>query len=183
MNNEETTPVITPASRRDRCFAFLIDQAFASALGIGFFYLTFSDQNPDVHRIIQAQLVVALSFLFKDVFGRSPGKALFDLRIVRADDYSRRANPFLTIFRNILGFFFAIEALVILFNKHGQRIADMATGTTVVMVHSKETNHSVKELIGEVTDDAAESTTCLECHTEIPSGQSLCPNCGWTYKR
>lgn len=159
----------------DRLYAFVID--FVIIFFIPYMIISASGLLLDNIGFIILRWIFLLLFV-KDLTGSSPGKKMLGLLIVRKDDYSKRANPFTTVIRNIFLVFGIIEPLVILFNR-GRRIADMVTDSVVVKIY-KESSVEIPE--EKYEDDLSESTVCIECGHEIKANSTKCDKCSWSYR-
>lgn len=163
------------ASPLDRLYAMIIDYVIIFSIP----YVIISASGLLLHETGFTILRWIFLFLFiKDIPGSSPGKMILGLRIVRKHDYSKRANPFTTIIRNLFLVFGIIEPLVMLFNR-GRRIADMLTDSVVVKIF-KDNSAVVPE--EQYEDDMSEATVCIGCGNEIKANSTKCDKCGWSYK-
>ena len=140
------------------------------------------NESQQVHVLQAVPLVVTTFLLFKDVFGRSPGKLVFRMRIVKFKNQNHVPNPLALIFRNVFLLFGIIEPLVLLSNKNHQRIGDMLAGTLVVIPATHKKIFTDEDLIGNPVDDLSQPSECVACGATIPANESKCPKCGWSYK-
>ena len=122
------------ATLKQRFFAFIIDYAIFFIIGFPIIIYT----KPPIHDseiIMPLVLLLNLLFLGKDTTGKSPGKILMKIQILKKKGGS---NPgiLLPFVRNLFLWLGFIEILFILFNKNHERIGDLATGTIVVKTKS-----------------------------------------------
>ncbi|MEM7551381.1 MAG: RDD family protein [Bacteroidota bacterium] len=85
--------------------------------------------------------VMFYSLMFEYFFqGQSPGKKTTNIKVVRLDGSSPRLGDYFLrwILRTIDFFFYGAVAMIcIIIGKKGQRLGDMAAGTTVIKLRSK----------------------------------------------
>ncbi|MDR5589987.1 RDD family protein [Christiangramia sp. SM2212] len=135
----------------DRILAFLIDGV------IVVFYLVLAGVliaglTGDSGTVWMYYLVLGLPFFLYDLLwetfydGRSPGKALLELRVVKKDGSRPRFSDYLI--RWLLRFIDigltggGIAVVTILFNGKGQRLGDIAANTTVISEKKKMSIHN-----------------------------------------
>ncbi len=114
-----------------RLFAVLFDAALCLILGIGIFILMWLCLGLKLSEIVRSPWQIILDssamymtlFFFKDIFGRSIGKAIFGLYIVERDT-DRRAPFNKRFFRNFSLMLFPIEGAALLISETNTRIAD-----------------------------------------------------------
>ena len=171
------------ASKSIRFFAYLIDILIIYALPLIIFDLfphRFDSTYIQQSRIIQ--LISIVLFLLKDIIGRSPGKIILKMRIVKRSNPTKTPNPFILVFRNIFHLFWILEPIVILLNPDNKRIADMITDSMVVSLLRPEKAQKNVDLIGDIADDLSDPAECISCGAQIPAKEFTCPKCGWSYK-
>lgn len=140
-----------------RFLAVLIDSLIQGVMyvlllvAIVFITIQFSDvQLPSlVSQALAVLLILTLFliqfgyFLFLEIFlnGRTPGKLLFHLRVIKDNGYP--LSPMDAIIRNlvrVIDFFpfaYGVGVLVMFFNKRAKRLGDYAAGTLVVKMRDK----------------------------------------------
>ncbi|HET7360911.1 MAG TPA: RDD family protein [Salinimicrobium sp.] len=134
------------ASVLDRIFAFLID------LMVLVFYILVVNftvaglELPGIDRWIYLLIMglpIFLYFLLWETFwnGRTPGKAALEIRVVKLDGseprFSNYALRWLLRIVDITLSSGSVAVVVILLNGKGQRLGDMAAGTTVISEKKK----------------------------------------------
>ncbi len=132
------------ASVGDRIIAFLIDAAIRILTYMGILSLIEAfGISPSTVLIIFIATPLLLYHLLFEIFynGQSLGKMALDLKVVRLDGAPPTIGLYILrwIFRalDIAMFSGAIAAIVIMINGKGQRLGDIAAGTTVVKLRKK----------------------------------------------
>jgi uncharacterized RDD family membrane protein YckC len=143
-----TTPegislALTLAGPGSRFIALLIDSLFISVLvtaifkAAGIFFLI----NPELRTafLFIAQLVTGWAYyiVFEWKFrGQSPGKKLFNLRVMNKDGFHLRLGQIVlrNLFRGIdsIPLFYLLGGFVCMFSSRNQRIGDMVAATVVI---------------------------------------------------
>ncbi len=125
----------------DRLLAFIID----GLVQIGYFFFVMimigSAQNPEPFIILTfISVPIFLYFLVCEIFmdGQSIGKRARDIKVVKVDGTQATIGNYLIrwLLRPI-DYFFGIGVLAILFNDKGQRIGDLAAGTTLIKLQKR----------------------------------------------
>lgn len=132
----------------DRIVAFLIDIIVLFGYLFSAFYILFSliengdnlIQNGGLSIIVLINMPVFLYFLLCEIFldGQSIGKRARDLKVVKLDGTQASIGNYLIrwLLRPI-DYFFGIGILAMLFNDSGQRIGDLAAGTTLIKLQKR----------------------------------------------
>ena len=149
ITNQNVEINLELASLGDRIVAFIID-----ALIIGAYYILAamvlgSMSTPGEYAFYIMMIPTFFySLLFETLYnGQSPGKKARDIKVVRLDGGSPNIGNFLLrwILRPIDIFFYgAIAILSILLTKNGQRLGDMAAGTTVIKILNRAAESSLR---------------------------------------
>lgn len=134
----------------DRIFAYLIDTSivYGTALLINYLYFFIFDNISETLTIIgYALTLIPLLFyhvvleIFND--GQSIGKKIMKIRVIRMDgtqpSIGNYAIRWLSRIIEITGVGYGIAIIVILINGKGQRLGDIAGGTTVAKVKNRTT--------------------------------------------
>lgn len=139
------------ASLGDRIVAFIIDAFiigcyafFAAMIGAGI-----SDGDPVVMIIVFIPIMF-YSLLF-EIFmnGQSPGKNVRDIKVVKLDGGAPGFGNYLLrwLLRPIdITIYGAVAMMSIIITKNGQRLGDLAAGTTVIKVKERAQIDSIKSL-------------------------------------
>lgn len=143
-----TTPeginlALTLAGPGSRFIALLIDSLFISVLVTAVFKMAglFSLINPELRAafILIAQMVTGSAYyiIFEWKFrGQSPGKRLFNLRVVDKEGFQLRLGQIVlrNLFRGIdaIPLFYLLGGFVCMFSSKNQRIGDMVAATVVI---------------------------------------------------
>lgn len=144
----------------DRILAFLLDGVVIFAL---LFFISWLDDRLALPLWVNVLFFLPVFFyhLIYEIImnGQSPGKRALNIKVVRLDGESPTIGNY--ILRWILGpIDFLIIASVaitcILFSKNGQRLGDLAAGTTVVKLQ-REVARSSQEIIQALQEDHAVS--------------------------
>lgn len=136
------------ASVGDRMLAQIIDYAIIYGYIIAYIYIgreILPELFETVPVILVAVLPITLYHLAFEVFnnGQSPGKIIRKIRVVQVDGSQPSVASFLL--RWLLGMIEitsnngSIALATILLNKHGQRLGDIAAGTTVIKLREEVT--------------------------------------------
>lgn len=147
------------ASVGERILAYLLDNVICGA----WFFLTFmilgtADLVTPVFLILIVSLPILLYHLISEIFfnGQSIGKRTLNIRVLKKDGTQPSlGNYFMRwIFRLIecTMAFGSIALITILFNGKGQRLGDIAAGTTVVRTRRKTSIRDVTMLIRKQED-------------------------------
>lgn len=144
----------------ERILAFLIDGFLIFAYYI-LISVVFSNFSIDDENYFMVAMVVGLPpfvyHLLWETFwdGRSPGKAVMKLRVVKIDGSKPVFSSFLLrwLLRliDITICFGSVALFTILFNGKGQRLGDLAATTTVIT--EKKTIHFSQTILADVPDD------------------------------
>jgi uncharacterized RDD family membrane protein YckC len=136
-----------PASVGDRMIATLIDNILAYGIALAIIFLTdFMPNDSDfgyyvrLFMIFTAVIIFLFYHLFMEIFtnGQSVGKRIRKIKIIRLDGAEPRLGNYLIrwLLRVIDTFIMGLPAiLTIAINGKGQRLGDMAGGTTVVKLN------------------------------------------------
>ncbi len=171
-----------PATSTDRLLAYVVD-VFILTLPFGAIAIFTDESSPLQHYLAATYAKVFLVLFFcRDVFGRSPGKALFGLSILRSPRMDRKPNVLVLFARNLPLLLGPVEVLVLLFHPNGKRLGDLLSASAVVKRRRNSTIVHKAEPLADVIDDASGAVTCLSCGVIIPDGRNTCPHCGWSYK-
>lgn len=145
------------ASLGDRIAAGLIDLLVVLGYAFLVIYLLNEEILPDDMGYVYLYFTPALLYhLLLEVFnnGQSIGKSLMKTRVIRIDGTEPRVGDY--VLRWLLGLFEiltsegAIALVVFLFNGKGQRLGDMAAGTTVAKLKNRIT---LEETLFSQTDE------------------------------
>ena len=126
------------SSTGKRLFALLLDFIFALLLANTLVQVMRKEhwdlvmQSNELLDLLPFYGSIALVLIFKDIFGRSPGKILLGMRISKADNLSESPTMLVLLKRNMLLLFFPIEGVVLLRDSYARRLADKWWGTIVL---------------------------------------------------
>ena len=137
----------------ERILAYLIDGLIILAYAIIIFYIIGSlnlSGGQEWMYVLVVGLPVFMYFLLWEIFwnGRTPGKAALDLRVVKLDgskpEFSNYIVRWLLRVIDITISSGSVAVVTILINGKGQRLGDLAAGTTVI---SEKMKTSLKNTI------------------------------------
>ena len=171
-----------PASKSLRLAAYVIDSFAIGVLQLVLIMILLGIHADTFQIILTPQLFSCFLFLIKDITGRSPGKILLHLRIVKRSNPGIAPNPAILVFRNVLFALGPVEPVVLLLNSDNKRIADMITDSMVIVVPQPAKIQSDVDLIGPIVDDLSDPSECVSCGAQIPANEYVCPKCGWSYR-
>lgn len=138
------------ASLGDRILATIIDLfimgCYASVVGI----IASSTGGGDTLAFLIFLPLAFYSLLFEYfMHGQSPGKHMRDIQVVKIDGGAPNIGNYLLrwLIRPIdILFYGAVAILTIIISKKGQRLGDLAAGTTVIKIKRRESIDSIKSL-------------------------------------
>ena len=127
------------ASVGDRILAYLLDLIIRIAYGIGLTFLLI-DLNVNITWvwIVLLGVPILLYHLFFEIFmdGQSPGKRALTIKVMRLDGTPASVGDYILrwIFSFVDYYIFSglIAVLTIIIGQRGQRLGDLAAGTTVI---------------------------------------------------
>jgi len=133
----------TPAGVGERIFARMLDYFIMSVFSIGMFY--FIDETRLYRKMDEGMFLLLVFVLYIPVIfyslvwelfnrGRSPGKALFGMRVVMQDGMTPSLGSyFMRWILLLIDFWLSwIGLFVMLINSKNQRLGDLAAGTIVI---------------------------------------------------
>ncbi len=141
ITNQNIEIKLELAGLGDRIFAFLIDASIILVYILGIFFLNiFIHTEFSYLNFIFILPVLFYSLLF-EIFsnGQTPGKKIREIKVMRLDGGAPGISNFLLrwILRPIDILIYGSVAMIsIIVTKNGQRLGDLAAGTTVVKVRS-----------------------------------------------
>ena len=118
------------ATLKQRFFSIIIDYAIFFIIGSPIIIYT----KPPIHDsniALPFALFLNLLFLCKDTNGKSPGKMLMKIQIIKKKD-SGKPGLIIPFVRNLFLWLGFIEIIFIFIHKNHERLGDIATGTIVV---------------------------------------------------
>jgi uncharacterized RDD family membrane protein YckC len=148
------------ASIADRILATLIDYMFFAAYALLFFMIlnSFGTISENGAVIVIAFLPLMLYSLLCETFfqGKSFGKMIMKIQVVKLDGTQARFGNYILrwLLRIIDTLFGGVVALiVIILNGKGQRLGDIAAGTTVIRLKHRTTIHDtiLKNIVADYT--------------------------------
>jgi uncharacterized RDD family membrane protein YckC len=145
LNTSQNVTLEYPiASVGDRILSTLLDQIIGAIYVLGAFII-FTQLNIDfaIWQLIFLIPVLLYHFIFELLFnGQSPGKMIMHTKVIKTDGSALTAGSCFIrwIFRlvDISLFIGAIALLIIILNGKGQRLGDLAAGTTVLKLPRKK---------------------------------------------
>jgi len=150
ITNQNVEIQLELASLGDRILAFLIDAIILAFYGMfaGFIAAMMADNDATIVIFILIIPALLYSLLF-EIFnnGQSPGKSARDIRVVKLDGSSPSIGSYLLrwLLRPIdITIYGAVAIVSIIITKNGQRLGDLAGGTTVIKVKERASLDSIK---------------------------------------
>lgn len=137
------------ASIGDRIFAYILDAIIVYGLSLAIYFIyekTVGFEGIQIKTVIGIVLLLFPMFFYHlllEVFnnGQSVGKKILKIKVIRLDGteptLGNYAIRWLTRILEISGIGYGIALIVILINGKGQRLGDMAGGTTVAKVKKR----------------------------------------------
>ena len=148
MNTESNTGIVHQKLEGDnrlqisstgkRLFALLLDFVFSLLLAntlVQIFREEHWDlviQSRDLSGFLPFYGIITFVLLFKDIFGRSPGKLLLGMTIRKLENLELRPSFIVLLQRNLILLLFPVEGIVILRDGYARRLADKWCGTVVL---------------------------------------------------
>jgi len=126
------------SSSGKRLFALLLDFIFALLIANTFVQVFRKEhwdlvmQSSDLSDLLPFYGSIVLVLLFKDIFGRSPGKLLLGMTVRNIGNFSERPPLVVLLKRNLLLLLFPVEGVVLLRDDYARRLADKWWGTIVL---------------------------------------------------
>ncbi len=142
ITNQNVEIQLELASLGDRIIAFLIDGLIIGAyyVALGMLLGGFGVVN-DYLFYVMILPTMFYSLLFETFYnGQSPGKKARDIKVVKLDGGAPSIGNYLLrwIIRPIdIIVYGAVAMLSIILTKNGQRLGDLAAGTTVIKIHNR----------------------------------------------
>ncbi|WP_412984399.1 RDD family protein [Pontimicrobium sp. IMCC45349] len=144
----------TAAGVGERLLAFVID----TVIKIGYLYIAGwifdAFDNMDSWSQIAINSLLSLPVMFYSLVlesllgGQTIGKLVMKIKVVKIDGYQTTFSDFVVrwFFRIADIYIFGLGFFVIIFSKNGQRIGDMAAGTSVILLKDKvNIGHTILE--------------------------------------
>ncbi len=151
ITNQNVEIQLELASLGDRILAFLIDMLIIGSYAIFIAFILGSlELNDGTAFLVFLSPVLFYSLAFETfMHGQSPGKLAREIKVVKLNGGAPSIGNYLLrwIFRPVdITFYGAVAMLSIIVTKNGQRLGDLAAGTTVIRLRKSTSIGSIETL-------------------------------------